>query len=214
MSCALRGLSLMLAAAPLAAHPAAVAKTAVAPAEISAHVREAAQRFRLPERWIWAVMRAESAGRIAAVSRAGAMGLMQLMPGTWARQRAQFGLGHDPFDPRDNIIAGTSYLREMYDRYGSPGFLAAYNAGPGRYEDWQRRGRPLPAETRAYVAKLSVSLGSGVEFEAPPNRAFAMSATGNWANSGLFTRARPAGEAAPLEAPDRLFVPVAARPSR
>ena len=66
------------------------------------------------------------------------------MPGTWARQRVRFGLGSDPFDPRDNILAGTSYLREMYDRYGAPGFLAAYNAGPGRYEDYARRGRPLP----------------------------------------------------------------------
>ena len=75
-------------------------------------------------------MRVESGGRIGAVSSAGAMGLMQLMPGTWARQRARFGLGSDPFDPRDNIIAGTSYLREMYDRYGADGFLAAYNAVP------------------------------------------------------------------------------------
>ncbi len=113
--------------------------------DIAAHVAEAAQRFGLPESWIYAVMRTESAGRISAVSSAGAMGLMQLMPGTWARQRARFGLGADPFDPRDNIIAGTSYLREMYDSYGASGFLAAYNAGPGRYEDWRDRGRPLPA---------------------------------------------------------------------
>ncbi|MFX4802016.1 lytic transglycosylase domain-containing protein, partial [Acinetobacter baumannii] len=70
-------------------------------------------------------MRTESAGRIGAVSTAGAMGLMQLMPGTWARQRARFGLGADPFDPRDNIIAGASYLRELFDSYGAPGFLAA-----------------------------------------------------------------------------------------
>src|SRR3546814_10750089 len=73
----------------------------------------------IPEDWIYAVMRVESGGRIGAVSSAGAMGLMQLMPGTWARQRARFSLGSDPFDPRDNIIAGTSYLREMYDRYGA-----------------------------------------------------------------------------------------------
>jgi hypothetical protein len=93
-------------------------------------------------------MRTESAGRIGAVSSAGAMGLMQLMPGTWARQRTRFGLGPDPFDPRDNIMAGTSYLREMYDSYGASGFLAAYNAGPGRYEDWRIavvRSPPKPA---------------------------------------------------------------------
>src|SRR5687768_13728050 len=118
---------------------------------INSHVAEASQRFGIPERWIYAVMRTESAGRIGAVSSAGAMGLMQLMPVTWARQRARFALGADPFDPRDNILAGASYLREMYDSYGAPGFLAAYNAGPGRYQNWRDRGRPLPAETRAYV---------------------------------------------------------------
>lgn len=125
---------------------------------IAAHVREAAQRFALPEAWIYAVIRVESAGRTRAVSSAGAMGLMQLMPGTWARQRARFALGRDPFDPRDNIMAGTSYLREMYDRYGAAGFLAAYNAGPGRYEEWRDKGRPLPLETRRYVASLAALL--------------------------------------------------------
>lgn len=123
--------------------------------DIAPHVREAAQRFGIPERWILAVIRVESAGRTRAMSSAGAMGLMQLMPGTWARQRARFGLGSDPFDPRDNILAGTSYLREMYDRYGAQGFLAAYNAGPGRYEQWRDRGRNLPLETHRYVAAIA-----------------------------------------------------------
>ncbi len=129
--------------------------------DIASHVAEASQRFGIPEVWIYAVMRTESAGRVGAVSPAGAMGLMQLMPGTWARQRARFGLGADPFDPRDNIMAGTSYLREMYDSYGTSGMLAAYNAGPGRYEQWRDDGRPLPAETRAYVAKIAPMLQSG-----------------------------------------------------
>lgn len=129
--------------------------------DIASHVAEASQRFGIPETWIYAVMRTESAGRIGAVSSAGAMGLMQLMPGTWARQRTRFGLGADPFEPRDNIMAGTSYLRELYDRYGASGFLAAYNAGPGRYEQWRDRGRPLPAETRAYVAKIATVLQPG-----------------------------------------------------
>ena len=118
-------------------------------------MREASLRFGLPEHWIYAVIRVESAGRTRAVSSAGAMGLMQLMPGTWARQRARFSLGSDPFDPRDNIMAGTSYLREMYDRYGAQGFLAAYNAGPGRYEDWLAGRRSLPLETRRYVARIA-----------------------------------------------------------
>lgn len=128
---------------------------------IDSHVAEASQRFGIPARWIYAVMRTESAGRIGAISSVGAMGLMQLMPATWARQRARFGLGADPFDPRDNIMAGTSYLREMYDSYGATGFLAAYNAGPGRYEDWRDRGRPLPSETRAYVARIAPMLQAG-----------------------------------------------------
>lgn len=126
--------------------------------DIAAHVREASQRFGIPEDWILAVIRIESAGRIRAISPAGAMGLMQLMPGTWARQRERFALGRDPFDPRDNILAGTSYLREMYDRYGAAGFLAAYNAGPGRYEEWRDKGRPLPLETRRYVASMAALL--------------------------------------------------------
>jgi len=129
--------------------------------DIAAYVAEASQRFGIPEHWIYAVMRTESAGKIGAVSSAGAMGLMQLMPGTWARQRARFGLGANPFDPRDNIMAGASYLREMYDSYGASGMLAAYNAGPGRYEDWRDRGRPLPAETRAYVANIAPMLQPG-----------------------------------------------------
>lgn len=126
--------------------------------DIAAHVREAAQRFGIPEHWIYVVIRIESAGRTRAVSSAGAMGLMQLMPGTWARQRDRFALGSDPFDPRDNIMAGTSYLREMYDRYGAAGFLAAYNAGPGRYEAWLGGRRSLPLETRRYVAKIAPML--------------------------------------------------------
>lgn len=128
---------------------------------IADHVREAAQRFGMPESWIFAVIRIESAGRVRAVSSAGAMGLMQLMPVTWARQRARLMLGTDPFDPRDNILAGTAYLREMYDRYGPAGFLAAFNAGPGRYEEWRDRGRPLPLETRRYVAAVAPLLRGG-----------------------------------------------------
>ena len=99
------------------------------------------------------------------------MGLMQLMPGTWARQRARFSLGQDPFDPRDNVLAGTSYLREMYDRYGAQGFLAAYNAGPGRYEDWLAGRRSLPLETRRYVARIAPLLQTERMFAAPPLQA-------------------------------------------
>ncbi|WP_306259963.1 lytic transglycosylase domain-containing protein [Pararhizobium sp. IMCC21322] len=141
----------------------------------AAHIAEASQRFRIPERWIRAVMRVESAGRVRAVSSVGAMGLMQIMPGTWAGLRIRHRLGRDPFDPRDNILGGTAYLREMYDRFGSPGFLAAYNAGPGRYEDHLATGRALPRETRAYMATLlpmiglASSNGSSTTVPAPPD---------------------------------------------
>lgn len=123
-------------------------------------VQEAADRYGLPQAWIWAVMRAESAFHPQAVSRAGAIGLMQVMPQTYAELRQRHGLGADPFSPRDNILAGAAYLRELHDRYGAPGFLAAYNAGPGRYEAYLA-GRPLPAETRAYVAALTPLIGHG-----------------------------------------------------
>lgn len=126
------------------------------------HVADASRRFGIPEAWIWAVMHVESRGRTRAVSHAGAMGLMQIMPGTWTILRLRYGLGRDPFDVRDNIMAGAAYLREMYNRYRDPiAMVAAYNAGPGRYDEYRARGRPLPAETVAYVAQLRPMLGGG-----------------------------------------------------
>ncbi|RJT27840.1 lytic transglycosylase domain-containing protein [Mesorhizobium waimense] len=122
------------------------------------HIAEASHRFGVPTALIRAIMRKESAGDVRAISSAGARGLMQIMPGTWDDLRARWSLGHDPFDARDNILAGTAYLRELHDRFGTPGFLAAYNAGPARYEAYLT-GRPLPAETRAYVAGLSPLIG-------------------------------------------------------
>ncbi|EWY39366.1 transglycosylase [Skermanella stibiiresistens SB22] len=126
----------------------------------SSHIAAASQRFDVPEQWIKAVMRVESGGRThmngrPIVSRAGAMGLMQVMPSTYEELRVKHGLGSDPFDPRDNIMAGTAYLREMYEKFGSPGFLAAYNAGPGRYGEYLTGDRGLPSETRNYVAMIS-----------------------------------------------------------
>ncbi|MDU0955403.1 MAG: lytic transglycosylase domain-containing protein [Bradyrhizobium sp.] len=129
-------------------------------------VSEAAHRFDIPEHWIYAVIRIESGGDRRARSPKGAIGLMQIMPETWRDLRARYGLGADPFDPHDNILAGAAYLRELHDRYGSPGFLAAYNAGPGRYERHLATGRPLPDETRAYVAKLQSAV-AGVQAQRP-----------------------------------------------
>jgi hypothetical protein len=127
----------------------------------AAFVTEASRRFAIPEHWIRAVMRVESGEKSRARSRKGAMGLMQIMPRTWNELRARHSLGADPYDPRDNILAGAAYIRELSDRYGAPGFLAAYNAGPGRYERHLATGRPLPDETQAYVATLMPMTGVG-----------------------------------------------------
>lgn len=123
-------------------------------------IAEASRRFGLPEAWIRTVMLAESGGRatldgLPIASRAGAVGLMQVMPDTYQEMRRAHGLGTDPHDPRNNILAGTAYLRAMYDRYGYPGLFAAYNVGPGRYDDHLEHGRPLSAETRAYLATVA-----------------------------------------------------------
>jgi len=126
--------------------------------QIADYVSEASRRFGIPEAWIAAVMRVESAGDPTATSRAGAIGLMQVMPQTYATLRARLGLGVNAYDPHDNIMAGAAYLRELHDRYGDVGFLAAYNAGPGRWEDHLATVRPLPPETLRYVARLTPML--------------------------------------------------------
>lgn len=147
-------------------------------------IARAAGRFAIPDTLIRAVIAVESGGAVFAVSPKGAMGLMQLMPGTWGELRLRYALGTDPFDPCDNIFAGTAYLRELLDRYGDPGFLAAYNAGPGRYEAYLR-GRPLPSETIAYVARLSGRMMGG---NAPvPVRA--LPDPDAWRRGGLFAGA-------------------------
>ncbi len=131
--------------------------------QIASYVAEASQRFGIPDAWIRAVMRVESAGEVGITSSAGAMGLMQVMPQTYATLRARLGLGANAYDPHDNIMAGSAFLREMHDRYGDAGFLAAYNAGPGRYEEYRAGGRPLPSETILYMARLGPMLGVSVE---------------------------------------------------
>ncbi|WP_256888800.1 lytic transglycosylase domain-containing protein [Acidomonas methanolica] len=136
------------------------------------YISEASTRFGLPDPWIRAVIQQESGGRAylngqPTTSDAGAMGLMQLMPDTYADMQTQYGLGSDPYDPHDNILAGTAYLRQMYDRYGAPGCLAAYNAGPARVDDYLETGRPLPNETINYVASIAPALGTSASLSGP-----------------------------------------------
>ena len=198
------------------------ARAAAAPATNSpahpydAPVAEAAQRFGIPELWIWRVMHAESRGKPGAVSHAGAMGLMQIMPATWTMLSARHRLGNDPFDVRANILAGAAYLRAMWDRYRSVSLmLVAYNAGPGRADAYAAGRHGLPAETLAYVARLAPALGSGVDRQAP----IARNDPPSWRDASLFAgrrdpvpegadeRAKPASPA-PL---DPLFVRLSGR---
>ncbi|MPZ36418.1 MAG: transglycosylase SLT domain-containing protein [Rhodospirillales bacterium] len=135
-------------------------------------IAEAARRFNIPEAWIRAVMRAESGGQATVGGRpitspAGAIGLMQVMPETYAELRRRHGLGPDPADPRDNIFAGVAYLREMLDLFGYPHLFAAYNAGPERFEAYRRGEQPLPAETRAYIAQVETELAIGIDNALP-----------------------------------------------
>jgi cell division septation protein DedD len=132
-------------------------------------IEQASRRFDVPERWIREVMRQESGGRQSATSRVGAMGLMQVMPGTYGELQRRYGLGTDPYHPWDNLMAGTAYLRQMYDLYGAPAFLAAYNAGPRRLEDYLWGSRGLPDETRNYVARIGPRIqGTSPDRRAPP----------------------------------------------
>lgn len=168
------------------------------------YIAEASARFSVPIAWIEAVMRAESGGRTRLRGRpirssAGAIGLMQLMPGTWGEMRTRLGLGHDPDDPRDNILAGTFYLRLMYEQFGYPGLFAAYNAGPGRYVEHLAGRGTLPAETSVYLARV-----------APPTRAPAAPLTAASHPVSIFAVRRydsPAGPDEPRSTPPSpLFV--------
>lgn len=157
-------------------------------------------------------MHVESRGVSRAVSPAGAMGLMQVTPATWTGLRARYGLGPDPFDVRDNIMAGAAYLRELHDRYGNvTAMLAAYNAGPGRYDDFVSRGRPLPPETVGYLAQLAPSVGTAdateVAISAPPDPLA-------WRRATLFVRTASAASDAVGVQPGGAFDATASPPAQ
>jgi hypothetical protein len=168
---------------PFAVHSeTAPARAADAVDPWSSFIAEAAERFAIPAVWIRSVMRIESNGNVKAVSPKGAVGLMQIMPRTYAELRERYGLGADPTDPHDNILAGAAYLREMHDRFGGSGFLAAYNVGPARYDEHLATGRPLPDKTRNYVASLAPLL-SGTR---PADTGTSSGEPRNWQKAALF----------------------------
>jgi soluble lytic murein transglycosylase-like protein len=171
------------------------------------YIDEASARFGIPAIWVERVIRTESAGLTTLnggpiTSRTGAMGLMQLMPDTWAEMRRRLGLGADPHAPRDNILAGTFYLRLMYDRFGYPGLFAAYNAGPARYVAYLATGRTLPGETRAYL----VAVG-GAESRTPGRVVVRP------ANGVFFRLGQQAETSEPAVSGDGLFVALARKGS-
>lgn len=195
----LSGLSILTPALGVQAQDGPVTEQTI-DARFDPFVAEASARFRIPEAWIRAVLAAESAHDVRAVSSAGAMGLMQVMPDTWEELRDRYRLGDDPFDPRGNVLAGAAYLREMLDRYGTiGGMLAAYNAGPARYDAYLANGRALPAETRAYVATLAPLLGGK---PLPDGAAPDVSRPIDWREAPLFVDAPGSGPSAGSAQPD------------
>lgn len=123
------------------------AKPCPCPADLEPMIRSAAERYGVDPALAKAVVRAESGFRRDAVSRTGALGLMQLMPGT-AR-----ALGVDPTDAAQNVDGGVRYLKQQLDRFGNvEDALAAYNAGPGSVVRYG--GVPPYAETQRYVANV------------------------------------------------------------
>jgi soluble lytic murein transglycosylase-like protein len=126
----------------------------VAPGTLQAIVHQQSFANDVPERLVSAMISAESNGDPSAISRSGAQGLMQLMPGT----AAQYGVGN-PFDPWANVSGGTRYLHDLLARYRGNVTLAvaAYNAGPGAVD--AAHGVPNFAETRAYVARVTAAFG-------------------------------------------------------
>ncbi len=178
------------------------------PPELTQAVNEASLRFAVPADWIRAVIKVESCGNPNAVSPKGAMGLMQIMPVTWGPLRRRYHLGADPFEVHDNVVAGTALLRELYDRFGASGFLAAYNAGPSRYLSFLNSGVPLKDETRTYLAKLAPLLGGALATSVmTPNESH------DWRSAPLFLTAWPGSSNLALAAPPSGNSGAAAMPS-
>jgi soluble lytic murein transglycosylase-like protein len=178
-------------------------------------IDHASDWFGVPEAWIRSVIAAESGGRTTVngkpiMSRAGAIGPMQVMPRTYDELRRRYGLKPDPADPEQNIFAGTAYLKELYERFGRAGMFAAYNAGPERYQAYLDRNLSLPDETRTYLATLGnilsdvkqvVTFTSGKDLFFPLSGQNPQTSAGQSApnSSALFIPLNPLAPEAPAE---------------
>jgi hypothetical protein len=150
--------------------------------QYSSLIQSAAAQYGLSPSLLAAVMQAESSGNATAVSPAGAMGLMQLMPQT----AAQYGVTSATiFDPATNIDAGAHYLSDLVNQFGNVNTaLAAYNWGPGNVSS----GQAIPASVQAYVANVMAQAGS----------------TAQWAGDGTGPVVDLSGAAATQPTPDIL----------
>lgn len=213
------GLCALLAASPHAVQSCAAVVQITSPAidRWETLIEAASKRFGIPADWIRVVMARESAGLTTLngapiVSRAGAMGLMQLMPATWSQLRVRYNLGSDPFDAHDNIFGGAAYLREMFERYGFPNLFAAYHAGPGRLDAALAGVKPLPEATKAYLG--SIVFGAQIAPVATGNR-LSRPANSN-SNALFFMRAENDNSSLEIEnskfGASVLFVPLASAP--
>lgn len=174
------------------------------------YVKEAARRFGIAEDWITAVMRMESGGHTKSadgapiISKAGAMGLMQLMPETWRDMQREYRLGSNPYDPHDNVIAGAAYLRWLYERYGFPKMFAAYNAGPATEDEHSAGLKELPDETRNYVRGIARILGSN----APESQSAATNLPAYSAQAAPGAKSVPVSTMVALTRPDGVQVAI------
>ncbi|MFT8851259.1 transglycosylase SLT domain-containing protein [Acetobacter orientalis] len=221
-------LGLLATLAACANQPARTTHTAAAGASVnhwSGYIQEASNRFSIPQSWIRAVMQQESGGhqylhgrKIRSVH--GAVGLMQIKPDTYSELAQRYSLGSDPYDPHDNIMAGSGYIRELYDRFGSPDFLAAYNCGPQCAENHRSKGTALPGYAKAYMAAISPHLNDPVPgLMQPTQLAYAPAPTppvtvvadtsgpaadppNSYNQQNFATGAQPAGTAPPLDDED------------
>lgn len=127
--------------------------------DYNSYINEAAQLYNIPADLLHRQIKAESAFNPRAKSKAGAMGLMQLMPGT----AQELGV-KNPYDPRENIMGGAKYFRKMLDMFGGDKkkALMAYNAGPGNVKKYS--GNVPFKETQDYVSKI---IGDNNLFETP-----------------------------------------------